>query len=318
VKMASTDEQKAATVAQFREELEREDLIHDGDTIGTDDETLLRFLTARSFDLKQAVLMWRNCVEWRKTVGGVGIDELYKRIDRMDFPERDHILKYWPNSFHKTDKEGRPLCIQLYGGINMPELYKGVSQEQFWEYVVVTAEGLCRDHIPIAEKVSGKKGLGQHCIVDLKNFSMGKFWQMRDFTRDGFAMGQNYYPEVMSKLSIVNAPSSFTFIWGLVKPWLSPVTQSKVAILGADFRDVLLTEIDAEALPTFLGGTCTCEGLGGCMRSNAGPWMDGWAERRAALQERSTSETSSTADLLESKAPTVEVAPATMAAPVVA
>ena len=28
--------------------------------------------------------MWRKCVEWRKTVGGVGIDELYRRVDPWD------------------------------------------------------------------------------------------------------------------------------------------------------------------------------------------------------------------------------------------
>ena len=28
--------------------------------------------------------MWSNCEQWRKTVGGVGIDELYREIDPFD------------------------------------------------------------------------------------------------------------------------------------------------------------------------------------------------------------------------------------------
>ena len=28
--------------------------------------------------------MWENCQNWRKTVEGVGIDELYRRLDPYD------------------------------------------------------------------------------------------------------------------------------------------------------------------------------------------------------------------------------------------
>ncbi|KAL6302782.1 CRAL-TRIO domain-containing protein [Sparassis latifolia] len=305
--MPSSQQESDAILVQFREQLVQEDLLHEGDTIGTDDGTLLRFLVARDFDLKQALAMWQNCVQWRKAVGGVGIDELYRRMDRLDYPERDHVLQYWPSSFHKTDKKGRPLNFQYYGGINMPELYKGISPERLWEYVVVSAESLPRECIPIAERVSGTPNLGHHCIVDLKDFGLSQFWQMKNFCRDGFAMTQNYYPELMSKLSVVNAPTSFTFIWSLVKPWLSPVTQSKVEILGANFREVLLEQIPAENLP---------EQLGGCMKSNAGAWLEGWKERRALLQgEKHLKEDSSFAEgEMDDKATyTVDVAP--LAAP---
>jgi phosphatidylinositol/phosphatidylcholine transfer protein len=36
----------------------------------------------------------------------------------------------------------------------------------------------------------------------------------------------------------------------------------------------LLEYIDAENLPTSLGGTCTCDTMGGCSLSSAGPWLD--------------------------------------------
>ena len=36
----------------------------------------------------------------------------------------------------------------------------------------------------------------------------------------------------MGRLAVVNAPSSFTYIWNVVKRWLSPETVSKVEILG--------------------------------------------------------------------------------------
>jgi len=120
----------------------------------------------------------------------------------------------------------------------------------------------------------------------------------------------------MGQLIIINAPTSFTAIWSVIKPWLAPRTLDKILILGANQPDQYVTLLDLvapENLPVALGGTCTCtstdatdattadsksdsgddsdsdscssggsgSGGGGCTLSNAGPWMDGRAERRA-------------------------------------
>jgi hypothetical protein len=43
-----------------------------------------RFLRARRFDLKQTKKMFADCQQWRSTVEGVGVDELYRRLDPFD------------------------------------------------------------------------------------------------------------------------------------------------------------------------------------------------------------------------------------------
>lgn len=74
----------------------------------------------------------------------------------------------------------------------------------------------------------------------------------------------------MGQLAIVNAPSSFAFIWSIMRPWMAKETAEKVDILGHDYRQRLLDMVDADSLPKTLGGNCECEG--GCHLSSVGPW----------------------------------------------
>jgi hypothetical protein len=83
----------------------------------------------------------------------------------------------------------------------------------------------------------------------------------------------------MGQLVIVNAPSSFTFIWSAIKPWLAKETLAKVEILGSEYREALLELVDADSLPTILGGNCTCGDTANagetCKLNSAGPWKEG-------------------------------------------
>ena len=87
-------------------------------------------------------------------------------------------------------------------------------------------------------------------------------------------VGQDYYPEIMGQMFIVNAPMLFTGVWAVVKGFLDERTRQKIKILGGKYQKELLELVEAENLPDFLGGTCTCKEFGGCMYSNAGPWND--------------------------------------------
>ncbi|TBU47765.1 CRAL/TRIO domain-containing protein [Dichomitus squalens] len=276
--MAPKDKQ--ATVEEFRELLASQDLIREGDTIGTDDETLHRFLRARSYNLKNAATMWKNCLEWRRTVEDRGIDQLYRDIDPFDYPERDLVFESWPLYFHKLDKEGHPINIHHFGRIDLTKLGGKMSLERFWQTVLVNCEALPREVLPAATEAAGKPILGTCVVIDLSGFGIGQFWHMKDFARSSFQVSQDYFPETVARLAIVNAPRGFTAIWNVMKPWIAKETAAKVTIMGSDYKSKLLDFIDADSLPTYLGGACTCDGQGGCKKSNAGPWMHNRRRRR--------------------------------------
>ena len=73
---------------------------------------------------------------------------------------------------------------------------------------------------------------------------------------------------------VVNAPFIFSGAWAVVKGFLDERTVKKIKILGSSFQKEVAELVDLETLPSFLGGKCKCESLGGCMKSNIGPWQE--------------------------------------------
>lgn len=145
--------------------------------------------------------------------------------------------------------------------------------------------------------------LSRNVPRDDTTHSLSQFWQAKSHVQMSFQISQDYYPDMyghyqdpsfcffirplcrMGQLVIINAPSSFTFIWSIIKPWLAKETIEKVDILGKDYKEVLLQIVDADNLPTHLGGNCTCSGAGGCDLSSAGPWMEERLAKRATAKE---------------------------------
>jgi len=192
--------------------------------------------------------------------------------------------------YHKTDKQGRPLNIQTFGNVDLNKLYNHCTPERHWQTVIVNAESLLREVLPAACRKEGKEVEGALFIIDLQGFGLGKFWHMKSLIRNSFQISQDYYPESLGKVAVINAPSTFTVIWNAVKPWLSKETAAKVDILGSDYEDVLLDLVDPENLPSSLGGTCICAEAGGCQLSGAGPWQEGragWGPKAQALSAQS-------------------------------
>mmetsp|Transcript_6061 Transcript_6061/g.21398 ORF Transcript_6061/g.21398 Transcript_6061/m.21398 type:complete len:114 (+) Transcript_6061:118-459(+) len=72
-----------------------------------------------------------------------------------------------------------------------------------------------------------------------------------------FHIGSTYYPESMWKIYLVNSPLIFRAIWAIIKPWLHPVTLSKIQIIGSAKEAIKKMNeegIPIEAIPDWMGG----------------------------------------------------------------
>lgn len=103
-------------------------------------------------------------------------------------------------------------------------------------------------------------------IMDCSGFSLSQiFGPAMEILKAQSQLDTAYYPEGLHKIYVVNAPTTLSVAWNIVKGWLEPRIQKKVIFMKpAETKAKLLEAFDAENLPDFLGGTCCCEG-GGCV-----------------------------------------------------
>jgi hypothetical protein len=85
-------------------------------------------------------------------------------------------------------------------------------------------------------------------------------------------IAQNYYPEMLGNMVLINASWAFSAVWSVVKAFLDEKTTSKILVERSSYLTKLLEFIDKENLPDFFGGTCKCSEYGGCLLSDIGPW----------------------------------------------
>lgn len=149
---------------------------------------------------------------------------------------------------------------------------KITSQERMIQNLVCEYEKMADPRLPACSRKSGYLLETSCSIMDLKGVGIAKATSVYGYLQAVSAISQNYYPERLGKMYVINAPWGFSGVWGVVKRFLDPVTVNKIHILGSGYQKELLAQVPAENLPKQFGGSCDCPG--GCQLSDAGPWQD--------------------------------------------
>ncbi|KAL8494786.1 hypothetical protein ACS0TY_025590 [Phlomoides rotata] len=230
---------------------------------------MLRFLKARKFNINKTKIMWANMLEWRKMFGTDTI------IEDFDFKELKEVQQYYPHGYHGVDKDGRPVYIERLGMIDVDMLLRVTTFDRFVKYQVQESEKSFAIRFPACSVARNRPIDSSTTILDVRGLGlMSLTGPVMDFLKLVQEVDNNNYPETLCRMFIINAGPGFRMIWNAVKPLLDPETTSKIQLLGSNYQGKLLEAIDESELPDFLGGCCTCDIEGGCLRSDKGPWKD--------------------------------------------
>jgi len=251
-----------------------------------DDALLLRFLRARKFDVPKAKAMLLSAEQWRKDEN---VDETARTFI---FTEKEEVNKYYPQYYHKVDKDGRPVYIEQLGKLDIKALYAATTQERLLQRLVSEYERSLATRMPASSRAVGHPVETFCTILDLQGVTLSNFYRVKDYIMATAAIGQNRYPEIMGKFYIINAPWAFSAVWSIIKVWLDEVTANKIDIVGSAYKDKLLAQISPENLPKEFGGTCECDG--GCSLSDAGPWND--VQQRVVEEKKTETATGASVD----------------------
>ncbi|CAL1375821.1 unnamed protein product [Linum trigynum] len=247
----------------------REVLFLEGHLLGkrNDYHTLLRFLRMRDFDIPKAKDMFVNYIKWREEYR---VDAIAKEFK---FEEAGEVKKCYPHGFHGVDRVGRPVYIERLGMVNMDALLEVTKMERLVKYHVCEQEKTMNLRYPACSIIAKTHIASTTSILDVKGVGMSSFSKpARYLFMEIQKIDSNYYPETLHRLYIVNAGSGFRMLWKVLKPFLDVRTLKKIQVLGDSYKSELLEAVDPSNLPSFLGGSCSCSGHGGCLFSDKGPW----------------------------------------------
>ena len=215
---------------------------------------LLRYLRANNFNVKKTKKHMLNNIEWRKEQR---ITELMKLSPEQILGcKLSDLMDQYPHWHFGYDKTGRPLLFKQQGEFNMKAIkalcggsFDRVVRYHIWEQELIGRmcyEQSLRTHT-IVETIT--------VVLDVKGMTMSSFSSdFRSMSKAMIAMDQDSYPETLGKILIINAPSVFPMIWGMMKPWFDAITAAKVTIQGTDYKAKLFDSVGAENLPsTYLG-----------------------------------------------------------------
>lgn len=208
------------------------------------DVVLLKFLRARDYKAKDAFAMIKNTVRWRKEFGIDALleEDLGSEWDKVVFS-------------HGVDKEGHPVCYNVFGAFQNKELYQNTftDEEKRSKFIKWRIQFLEKSIRKFDFNPTGTSTIVQ--VNDIKN-SPGLFKrEFNQVTNQALQLLQDNYPEFVARQVFINVPWWYLAFNRMISPFLTQRTKSKFVFAGpSKSAETLCKYIAPEHVPVQYGG----------------------------------------------------------------
>ncbi|KAL8459708.1 hypothetical protein ACS0TY_036992 [Phlomoides rotata] len=209
------------------------------------DVILLKFLRARDFKVKDSFAMFKNTIKWRRDFNAMILRKLCLCMEKVVF-------------MHGRDKEGHPVCYNVYGEFQNKELYNRAFADEGdrMRFLRWRIQFLERSIRKLEFGAGGINTIFQ--VSDLKNSP-----EFRITTKQALQILQDNYPEFVAKQVFINVPWWYLAFYKMISPFLTQRTKSKFVFAGPTrTAETLFKYIVPEQVPTQYGGLsvdfCEC------------------------------------------------------------
>ncbi|KAE9421360.1 hypothetical protein Angca_007277 [Angiostrongylus cantonensis] len=212
------------------------------------DYNLLRWAQGYEFDLEEASTQLRRHLKFRK----------FYDLDNADkIAEHDILNKYFPIGLvGETGKENTLLVIECAGRIDFAGILKSVQMSDFLIQRFRLQEKMLAAMNHLEEK--NNKQASVVYILDLEGlkFDASLLGIVTGPYRILWASVYTNYPEWISQMLIVNAPSFISLLWKTIAPLIPERTRNKVKICrtNSDWKSLVQKYAKAENIPAYWGG----------------------------------------------------------------
>ena len=211
---------------------------------------LLRFLRARNFNLQNTHKMMKEYLDFRDRKD-------FNRIAKFEESQLQKVGNYFYHFHFAVDKVGRPVIMEDFGKSKLIEAGQELSAEEVEDWFAQVFDRTVHIEFPVCSAVVGRRIEKAMFIFDIGKINVVKLFngKFRSIIELIIRVGQDFCPEILEILFVINAPFMVKGVWAIVATMLDPNTRKKIFFESDNGSKKLKELIDSSQLPVNLGGS---------------------------------------------------------------